>query len=269
VTAKIFISWVESQLPQPGPETTMILRPLNVHASEKTVTVKAGEPAVITVVPGRYQLTTTKPLDVNGKSYGWDMELPLTQPVNDVELSSWNAVVLNTPAPTVPAAVPVTKPSEPSAAPDTRFTRPVTTSDTSSASDANTRAQITALLQRWTASLKSEDIDQQMSCYASELTTYFLKHNVRKPEIRRDKERFFARYPQIREIKISNLQITDTHPPEATFLKTWNFGGVESDWKGQVISHLVFTQENGRWVISSERERLVQVAVPFAGSTQQ
>jgi hypothetical protein len=230
---------------------------LNVPGTPQTITVRASEVKVIKLTPGRYQLTTTAPLQVDGRSYGWDLELPLTQSTNNVELSLSNAVVLNAPPP-------------PALAPDVsaRDVKPLATATPSLPADETTRVQITALLHKWIESIKTRDLNGQMLCYAPQLTTYLQKHDVPRSEIRLDKKRFFERYPQIREIKISNLKITGSDRPEATFLKTWNFGGVKSDWRGQVISHLAFSKEHGTWVISSERERLVQITVPFSASEE-
>jgi hypothetical protein len=255
VAVRISVASWGSRLAKPVPETTMILRPLSLPGAPQTITVKAGEVKALTVPPGRYQLTTTTPLQMDGQSYGWDLELPLTQSVNDVELSLSNAVVLN--AMPQPANLPSAEVKE---------IQPVTPAGSSVPADEDTRVQITALLHKWVEAVKARDLDAQMSCYAPQLTTYYLRHNVPRSEIRLDKKRFFQRYPQIREIKISNLKITGSDQPEATFLKTWNFGGIGSDWRGQVTSHLSFTRASGKWVISSESERLVQVTVPFSES---
>jgi hypothetical protein len=226
---------------------------LDVPGTEQTITARSNEVSVISVTPGRYQLTTTKPLVANGRSFVWDLELPVTLAVNDVELSLSNAVVLNAPPQAETPATTANQVESLSPGP-------------SMPADESTRAEINSLLRRWIDSLEARNLDEQMSCYAPQLTTYFLKHNVPQSEIRLDKERFLARYPSIRSITISNLQVTGSDRPEATFLKRWDFGGGKSDWHGQVISHLSFTKENGRWVISAERERLVETSVPFPGS---
>lgn len=49
--------------------------------------------AEIEVPPGRYQLTTSKPVEMQGKTYLWKVDLNLTKPENLVELSNDNAAV--------------------------------------------------------------------------------------------------------------------------------------------------------------------------------
>jgi hypothetical protein len=54
-------------------------------------TTDANGNAALVVVPGRYQLSTPALVHSEGKWYGWDLELSLTNPQNRVELNESNA----------------------------------------------------------------------------------------------------------------------------------------------------------------------------------
>jgi hypothetical protein len=67
----------------------------------------------------------------------------------------------------------------------------------------------------------------------------------------------------MRQVSLSDVRIFQVGDrPEVTALKTWSFGG-NKEWIGQAITHLQLEKENGRWVIVSERERLVRQQIPF------
>jgi hypothetical protein len=63
---------------------------------------------------------------------------------------------------------------------------------------------------------------------------------------------------QLQDVKIT----TANGHPQVTAVKSWNFGG-QRDWSGRVMTHLAFERENGKWVISSEREGLITQSIPF------
>jgi hypothetical protein len=54
-------------------------------------TTDAGGNAALVVIPGRYQVSTPALVHSQGKWYGWDLEVALTQPQNRVELNESNA----------------------------------------------------------------------------------------------------------------------------------------------------------------------------------
>jgi hypothetical protein len=232
-------------------QTTIRLQPLDWKSEPASGNVSEDATTVVKLPPGRYQVTSMQPVPVNGNHVGWDLEVPVIEPVNKLRLSQENAVRVS------PFGVGETEQGDNAAAPST--------SPSEGSVDSGTRAQIEELLKRWTSSLQARDLETQMSCYAPRLDTYFRSHNVSREEVRQDKQRFLQRYPEIRQLSLSNVQInTRSGNPEVTALKSWDFGG-RKDWVGQVITHLTLEREDGRWVISSERERLVKDSVPFGG----
>jgi hypothetical protein len=108
----------------------------------------------------------------------------------------------------------------------------------------------------------------QMTCYTPKLATYKGQHNVSREQVRQEKERLLVRYPSNRRVSLSNVQIkTGVSQADATALKTWDFTGTETQWRGQAIIYFVFQKIGGRWMISSEWEHLTAQGQPMtAGS---
>jgi hypothetical protein len=233
-------------------QTVVTLQPLDWQSEAQNVPVSEAATTEVTLPPGRYQITSEEPVMVEGQPYGWDLEVPLTEQVNQVRLSQENAVRVSDTEPDQQTAVRAATP-------------PNGTADHQAGTDPIVRAQVQDLLQRWTSSLRNRDLTEQMSCYASRLDAYFLRRNVSWNFVLRDKQRFLQRYPDVRHLSLSDVHISEINGrPEVTAVKTWSFGG-RADWTGQVITHLQLEKQKGRWVIVSERERLVHESIPFQG----
>ena len=76
---------------KPVPRLTVVLRP----QSGEPVTVKTSLDGIIEVefAQGLYHLTTAKPVEFQGKSYSWGLDVFLNQPQQTVVLSNDNAAV--------------------------------------------------------------------------------------------------------------------------------------------------------------------------------
>ncbi len=252
VKLRIRLSW-SSQSTRAGLlRTTVTLQPLDWNGAADTVQVREGAATVIELPPGRYQLTTISPTVIKGQGYGWSIEVPLVESMNELQLSQENAVRVS---------------SADMANADDVWSGPAPDPGGSVRLDADTRAQISALLSRWRSSLKVHDLKAQMSCYAPRLATYLSQHNVSHERLRQEKQSFFLRYPRIRQLDLSSIQImTEGSQPEAAAVKTWSFGGGETEWRGQANIYFTFQKVDGRWVISSEREHLTVASQPTTNS---
>jgi hypothetical protein len=264
----------------PPRSTTVNVQPLQGQGAPQTVTITEGVPTVLHLVAGRYEITSTQPVDVAGQPYGWDVEVPLLYHVNELRLSQENAVRVSDEAPALEppvesASTPAagTSPASPNApapgpanAPRSRTNVPATprTTPTEQAEvNPAVRAQIMQMLERWTSALRDHNLNEEMACYAPHLTAYFRQRDVSRDFVRRDKEQFLHRYPEVRRLALRDVRIFGTSDhPDVTAIKTWSFGG-HRDWQGQVLTHLQLANENGNWLIVSERERLVHEDVPF------
>jgi hypothetical protein len=222
----------------------------------RTIEVKEGAATVIELLRGRYQITTISPVTISGQAYGWSIELPLVEPLNQVQLSQENAVRLS--------RAEIAHAGESTLFPG----RGVDSFTAHDSSDADTHAQISALLGKWMSSLRAGDLKMQMSCYATQLATYRGQRNVSRERVRQQKERLLLRYPSNRRVSLSNIQIkTRVSEADATALKTWAYAGTETEWRGQSTIYFVFQKINGRWMINSEWEHLTAQGTPMtAGS---
>jgi hypothetical protein len=77
-----------------GTETPVELRRLDRPQAPVTSKISNGV-ARLRVAPGRYEIVTPQPVPIGAREYYWDVEAPLTDPVNHVQLSDWQALVLN------------------------------------------------------------------------------------------------------------------------------------------------------------------------------
>jgi hypothetical protein len=256
VKLRLRLSWWNSWS-RVGPlRTTVTLQPLDSKRAPDTIEVREDATTLIELPRGRYQLTTISPMVINRQAYGWSIELPLVESSTDLELSQENAVRLSQAE--IATAGDTSLLPRPGAAGGTRL-------DTS---NADTRAQIYALLNRWTSSLKSGDLKAQMSCYAPQLANYSRLHNVSRERVRQEKQSLLLRYPNIRRLDLSNIQVSaDRSQPQATAIKTWSFSGREAEWRGQAMIHFMFQKVNGRWAISSEQEHLSTQRQPMTESS--
>jgi ketosteroid isomerase-like protein len=222
--------------------------------------------AEVTLPPDRYQLTGTGAAPRPGTYYAWDLEVPATEAVNDVQLNARNATLFDNAS--VEAAAELTTAAElvahigkpPGAAiarqpraPERRNVAPGITAN----STTDDEAQIESLLRRWVESVRSRDLDGLMSCYAPRLDIYFRKKDVTWNDVKRDKQWFFRTYSDTRQIEVSDVQFErNDRGLEATLHKLWEFNGARK-FSGEVVSRLTFEKVNGEWRISAERERLV------------
>jgi hypothetical protein len=256
VKLRIQLSWWPASSTGGPLRTTATLQPLDSNVAARTLEVKEGTATVIELPRGRYQITTTSAVTINGQAYGWSIELPLVEPTNEVQLSQENAVRLS--------RAEIANAGDLTVLPGTAVDS-FTGYDTS---DAGSREQISALLSKWTSSLRHGDLKMQMTCYTPKLATYKGQHNVSREQVRQEKERLLVRYPSNRRVSLSNVQIkTGVSQADATALKTWDFTGTETQWRGQAIIYFVFQKIGGRWMISSEWEHLTAQGQPMtAGS---
>jgi ketosteroid isomerase-like protein len=196
------------------------------------------------LAPGRYQLTTTAPLTYNGQAYGWSIELPLTAPVNYVRLSQENAVRLAPQNGIEPAL------REATLAQGTAGSKP-------GGDEAEARAQINALLNRWVASVKSRSLQTQMSCYAPQLTSYLQQGSLSRAQLEARKQKMLTAYTST-HLDLSNIELS-IHGSQAVAnaIKSWDFSNNEVDSRGRTLLSLGLAKLDGRWLIISEQEYAV------------
>lgn len=106
----------------------------------------------------------------------------------------------------------------------------------------------------WAEDTSSGDIDRLMRDYAP-VVDYYRAGNIGRDAVRKDKSRAVENYDSI-EVDVSNIKVTvDDSGDTATaqFDKSWLFSG-DRPYEGAVRSQLKLKKENGRWLITSEKD---------------
>lgn len=127
---------------------------------------------------------------------------------------------------------------------------------TSALAPADARA-IQALLNNWADSFRQRDLPRQVGCYASELDTYFRKHNVSREFVANDKARAFANIAAIRAFELRDVGVESTSDTSATvkFRKHWDTSLASGkSFSGEEIEELQLAKQDGAWLIQSEKE---------------
>jgi hypothetical protein len=247
---------------------TLVLRPLDRRADDLRITFNPGSGLEVRIAPGRYQVSTERAVNWGSRWAMWDIEVPVTDPVNELHLGEQNAITF-TQEPEQEAnakRVSKTKVSKLRASNPARLAQtknsaidyippPVALSSPATPLEA----AIVKVLEKWIRAVEQRDLDLLMSCYAPTLSRYFLHKNVSWEDVKLDKQRFFQKFSKIRKLEIRDLRISPTlQGTEARLTKSWDFGG-DINFSGEVVSQLVFQSYDGQWLISAEREREIWV----------
>ncbi len=124
------------------------------------------------------------------------------------------------------------------------------------APDENTQqTELRSLLNQWIASTNTTDINKQMSFYADVVKAYYLKRNVPRSSVQRDKANRLRRVDSIRlgagEPQISFSQ--DGRIATMTFRKLYRDKNADGA-TGEVLTELRWLKTNAGWKIIYERD---------------
>ncbi len=106
----------------------------------------------------------------------------------------------------------------------------------------------------WKSMAEARNLDAYMGNYA-DTVDYYRKSGASRGFVRADKARAFGMYNSMR-VNISNLSFdvsADGRTATAVFDKEWDFRGGRNS-SGKVQSQLKLRNENGRWLITGERD---------------
>ena len=241
VEVRLQLSWWDAPAHTHLRQATVVVEPLAAQGDPRTIRLVENTTSIASLAPGRYQLTTTTPLVVDGQAYGWSIELPLLEPVNTVRLTQENAVRLNVADFVAPHVAGLT---------------PASTAPSSSQPDEGDRRQIKALLDRWAAALRSRNLNSLMSCYAPRLTSYNQQTNVSRNQVQLQKSKLLHTFTHVRSFDLSSVDVSVSNgQAKGTAIKTWFFSNEDATWHGRAEVYFEFAQRNSHWVITSERER--------------
>lgn len=116
------------------------------------------------------------------------------------------------------------------------------------------RSEVSKSVDDWNSAAQSRDLNSYMSNYA-DTVDYYRKGGVSRATVRGDKARAFGMYNSMR-ISLSDMNVSlgeNGTQATAEFDKEWDFRGSRSS-SGKVRSQLRFKNENGRWLITGERD---------------
>ncbi len=151
--------------------------------------------------------------------------------------------------------VPYTLASQPSTTVEQSPQPTASTSETSAVASSNTPvAQIKSVLDVWVQSMRSGDLNAQMTCYAPMLERYFRSTNVDEPTLRKSKAAWMAKWTSatfdLSEITFHEL---GSDRFEVEFHKEWDATG-SSHFTGASRNVLIFQRIDDAWKIISEQE---------------
>jgi hypothetical protein len=244
VEVRVQMSWWMESSRGHSLVASVALEPLDRKGNPQDLRISENTTSIVRIPAGRYQVMTTSPMVINGRAYGWSIEVPLVAPVNYIRLSQENAVRLSMDDAIEAAKIPNAKRTGLAAS--------------RGATDSDAPVQISALLNRWIKSIKSRNLQSQMSCYAPRLASYREQRNVSREQVQFQKRRLLRLYPQIRRFELSDIDVRmDAGRATASAVESWNFANDEVNWRGRALISFEFARNNSGWVITSEREQLI------------
>jgi ketosteroid isomerase-like protein len=108
----------------------------------------------------------------------------------------------------------------------------------------------------WRSDIEARNFETHMSHYTDTLDYYYRKGSTSLSEVRKDKQRAFSKFDDLR-VTVSNMLITPDLSEEratAVFDKEWTFSGPGKYNSGKVRSQLLLKKINGRWLIAGEKD---------------
>jgi len=117
---------------------------------------------------------------------------------------------------------------------------------------------VRALLDRWSAALKRNDLASAAACYAPVVATYFARHNVPRDAVLRGMRQSLTHYGGLEIYRLSDVKISQVAEDRAvaSFRKHWQTTGRRKS-AGEEQERMTFVRDQGRWQISSEQQERI------------
>lgn len=114
---------------------------------------------------------------------------------------------------------------------------------------------IQGLLGSYLSAERSRNPQLLANCFAPEVDTFYLHHNVSRDDVLHEFQRIFGVYSDVQMIAISRITFVNVTESmaTATFDKEWDFRGAKSS-AGSEREEMIFRKIDGSWRIVSERE---------------
>lgn len=117
---------------------------------------------------------------------------------------------------------------------------------------------INRFLDRWKSTIVNRNVDGHTSLYAPKVEYFFLRRNVTRDAVRKEKARMMELYPNVNRYEISDVQVERATPTEAvlSLRKEWDMQG-DRRFAGAERQKLKLRKIYGDWKIVSEQEAKV------------
>jgi ketosteroid isomerase-like protein len=114
---------------------------------------------------------------------------------------------------------------------------------------------VRGLLGSYLGAERSRNAQLLADCFAPEVETFYLHHNVSRSDVLLEFQRSFANYPNNQKFGISQIDFSDVTEAgaTATFDKEWDLRGTKN-FAGAEREEMIFRKIDGSWKIVSERE---------------
>ena len=118
-----------------------------------------------------------------------------------------------------------------------------------------TEREVQGLLEWYQAAERSRNPQLLAECYAPEVETYYLRHNVPRNVVLLGFQHAFEEYSDVKAFEFSKVTFSEANERQATATlnREWNFAGTKN-FAGDEIEQMVFRKVDGRWLIVSEHE---------------
>lgn len=118
------------------------------------------------------------------------------------------------------------------------------------------QSELNSSLDRWIAATNARDVEQQMSHYAPQVSSYYLARNASQAAVRSEKKRVFERATSV-DIQTGKPEITlspDGRTAKMRFRKKYSIKEGQRSRNGEVIQELQWVKSGSGWRIVSERD---------------
>jgi hypothetical protein len=118
-----------------------------------------------------------------------------------------------------------------------------------------TKREVQGLLESYQAAESSRNSQFLAECYAPEVETYYLRHNVPRNVVLLGFQHAFEEYSDVKVFAFSKIIFSKVNGTRATATlnRKWYFVGTKN-FAGDEIEQMVFRKVDGRWLIVSEQE---------------
>ena len=118
-------------------------------------------------------------------------------------------------------------------------------------------AAVLGTVELWRSTLEKGDLQTHVATYAPRVDKFFRQRRVSRQEVRREKQRMMARYPDVNKYEVHDVRLESLKGDRAvvTFRKDWDTSGSGSRrFAGSEKQRLTLQRLGGEWKVVGEEE---------------